>query len=164
MTKTLSIIVAVAEDYGIGNKNKLLAYVSNDLKRFKRITSNHTVVMGRNTFISLPNGALPNRKNIVITDKDESFDGCTMVHSIEEAIAQCPENDESFIIGGAMIYKQFYPLANRIYLTRFYKQFEADTYFPEIDEDEWNLIEKQEVHDDEQVDFSYAFITLERKK
>lgn len=163
MEKTLAIIVAVAEDYGIGLKNKLLAYVSNDLKRFKKITSNHTVVMGRNTFLSLPNGALPHRKNIVITDKDEKFEGCTIVHSIEEAIEQCPENDESFIIGGAMIYKQFYPIADKIYLTRFHKTFEADTYFPTIDENDWNIINEEKVENDEQVGFSYSFITLQRK-
>jgi dihydrofolate reductase len=163
MGKTLSIIVAVAEDYGIGMENKLLAYVSNDLKRFKKITSNHTIVMGRNTFLSLPNGALPNRKNIVITDTDEQFEGCTMVHSIEEAIDQCPENDESFIIGGAMIYKQFYPIANKIYLTRFHKTFSADTYFPTIIDDEWLVLDTERIEKDDQVDFSYSFITLQRK-
>jgi len=163
MGKTLSIIVAVAEDYGIGLNNKLLAYVSNDLKRFKKITSNHTVVMGRNTFLSLPNGALPKRKNIVITDKDEQFKGCTIVHSIEEAIEQCPENEESFIIGGAMIYKQFYPIANRLYLTRFHRTFEADTYFPAVNMKEWELLEEIKVEDDDQVDFSYSFVTLQRK-
>lgn len=163
MAKTLSIIVAIAEDYGIGYENKLLAYVSNDLKRFKKITSNHTVVMGRNTFLSLPNGALPNRKNIVITDKKETFEGCTIVNSIEEAIEQCPDNEESFVMGGAMVYKQFYPLVDRLYLTRFYKKFKADTYFPEINEDDWEIIEKEDIEKDEQVDFSYSYITLQRK-
>ena len=163
MAKTLSIIVAVAEDYGIGLNNKLLAYVSDDLKRFKRITSGHTVVMGRNTFLSLPNGTLPNRQNIVITDVDESFENCTMVHSIQEAIDACPDNEESFIIGGAMIYRQFYPLVDKIYVTRFHKIFDADTFFPIIDLSEWKVIEDQKV-DDPKVDFQYSFVTLQRKK
>ena len=163
MAKTLSIIVAVAEDYGIGLNNKLLAHVPEDLKRFKRITSGHTVVMGRNTLLSLPNGALPNRQNIVITDVDESFNKCTMVHSIQEAIDACPNDDESFIIGGAMIYRQFYPLVDKIYVTRFHKIFDADTFFPIIVLSEWKVIEDQKV-DDPNVDFQYSFITLQRKK
>lgn len=164
MAKKISIIVAIAEDFGIGKNNDLLAYVSDDLKRFKKITSGHTVIMGRNTYLSLPNGALPNRQNIVITDKrDESFDKCTMVHSIDEAIDACPDNAESFVIGGAMIYKQFYPVADRLYLTKFHKTFDADTFFPEIDMNLFRIIEEKRITDDQKANFEYSYITLERK-
>ena len=165
MSKIISIIVAVAENNGIGFNNKLLAYISADLKRFKEITSGHTIVMGRNTFLSLPKGALPNRINIVISqDKDEQFPNCVMVNSIEEAIDKCPEGDESFIIGGAMVYKQFYPIANCIYLTKIHKSFSADTFFPEIESEKWNILKSFRIDNDSKVDFSYSFIDMERKK
>jgi dihydrofolate reductase len=164
MTKTLSIIVAVAENNGIGLKNELLTYVSNDLKRFKRITSGHPIVMGRNTWLSLPRRPLPGRENIVITSKSgPEFDGATIVRSIEEARNACPENTESFIIGGAMIYKEFFSIVDKIYLTRLHKAFEADTFFPEIDEKDWNVLLNERIVDDEQAGIEYSFIDLERK-
>ncbi len=164
MSKTLSIIVAVAENNGIGLKNELLTYVSNDLKRFKKITAGHPVVMGRNTWFSLPNKPLPKRTNIVITnDPNEKFEGAITVNSIEEAIEKCPENQESFIMGGAMVYKQFFPIVDKIYLTRIHKEFEADTFFPEIDDSEWNTVQKERISDDNQAGLEYSFIDLERK-
>lgn len=164
MSKTISIIVAVAEDYGIGHENKLLAHLSADLKRFKQITQGHPVVMGRNTWFSLPNRPLPNRKNIVITNiPGEVFEGADTVYSIEEAIKKMPENEESFIIGGAMIYKQFYPLAHKLYLTRMHKKFPADTFFPEVEPKKWNVLERTVIEDDEKAGFTYSYETLERK-
>ena len=164
MQKKLSIIVAIAEENAIGNKNQLLAHIPADLKRFKAITSGKTVVMGRNTWFSLPNRPLPNRNNIVITNIDgEQFEGATTVHSIDEAVSRCADGDENFIMGGAMIYKQFFPLAQKLYLTLVHKKFEADTFFPNIDYDEWNELERTEVNDDPKTDFAYTYLTIERK-
>lgn len=164
MSKTLSIIVAVAENNGIGLENKLLTHISADLKRFKQITKGHTVVMGRNTWFSLPNRPLPNRTNIVITNEPgETFEGAVTVNSIEEAIEKCPDNKESFVMGGAMVYKQFFPIANKLYLTKIHKPFEADTFFPEVKDNEWNVVHQQKIIDDEQAGLEYSFIDLERK-
>lgn len=163
--KTISIIVAVAEDNGIGFENRLLTHISADLKRFKQITKGHTVVMGRNTWFSLPNRPLPNRTNIVITNvPGEVFEGAVTVYSIEEAMAKCLENEESFIIGGAMIYQQFFPLAHKLYLTKMHKTFPADTFFPEVTLKEWKEVSKEEVFDDEQAGIPYSFVVLERIK
>ena len=113
--KQISIIVAIAENMAIGKDNDLLWHISDDLKRFKRITKGHQVIMGKNTYLSLPFKPLPNRINIVITDdKSETFERCKTVHSIEEAVSYCNENEESFIIGGASIYSQFFPYANKL--------------------------------------------------
>lgn len=164
MSKTLSIIVAVAENYGIGLNNELLTHISADLKRFKQITKGHPVVMGRNTWFSLPKRPLPGRENIVITnDKSETFEGATTVYSIEEAIEKCPENQESFIMGGAMVYKQFFPIADKLYLTKIHKAFEADTFFPEVTDADWKIITEERVTNDEQAGLEYSFIDLERK-
>jgi len=160
----LSIIVAVAENNIIGNKNKLLWHISEDLKRFKRITSGHKIIMGRNTFLSLPKGALPDRTNIVITDKkSESFEGCTMAYSIEEALKMCENNEECFIIGGGMIYKEFYKLADKLYLTKVHNSFDGDTWFPEIKEEDWLLSDKEEMLYDEKSGCYYSFLTYEKQ-
>ena len=117
--RKISIIVAIAQNHAIGKDNKLLWHISEDLKRFKRITKGCKVIMGRSTYLSLPFRPLPHRENIVITNvKGEKFDGCTTVYSIDEALEFCNENEESFIIGGASIYKQFLPYANKFYLTK----------------------------------------------
>ncbi|MCA1746255.1 MAG: dihydrofolate reductase, partial [Bacteroidales bacterium] len=114
--KNISIIVAIAENNAIGKDNKLLWRLSDDLKRFKRLTTGHTVIMGRNTFLSLPNGALPNRRNIVITDQpDENFEACEMAHSVEEALELAGDSGECFVMGGGMVYRQMMPVAGRLY-------------------------------------------------
>jgi dihydrofolate reductase len=165
MQKQLSIIVAIAEDNAIGNKNQLLAHIPADLKRFKAITTGKPVIMGRNTWFSLPNRPLPNRTNIVITNiANEVFEGAVTAYTIDEAVAKCPESEECFIIGGAMIYRQFFPLAQKLYLTLVHKKFEADTFFPEIDYALYNVLEHTEVNDDPKTDFTYTYLTLERKK
>lgn len=163
MDKTISIIVAVAENNAIGYQNQLLTHISADLKRFKEITKGHTVVMGRNTWLSLPKRPLPNRTNIVITsDKSAVIEGATVVHSINEAIQMCPDNDESFIIGGASVYNQCYPLADKIYLTQIHKAFQADTFFPEITWADWQMVFNKKIIDDEQANVQYSFIDLHR--
>jgi dihydrofolate reductase len=164
MSKNISIIVAIAEDYGIGYQNKLLAHISTDLKRFAEITRGHTVVMGRNTWNSLPRKPLKERKNIIITDNPEDvFEGATTVFSIDEAIEACPANDESFIIGGAMVYRQFFPKANRLYITKILKSFTADTYFPEITEDEWAVESESEIFTDKKNNLNFQYVNFIRK-
>jgi len=156
--------VAVAADNGIGYENRLLTHISADLKHFKQVTKDHTVVMGRNTWFSLPNRPLPNRTNIVITNiPNEIFEGAITVYSIPEALEKCTDNEESFIIGGAMIYQQFFPLAHKLYLTKMHKTFPADTFFPEVTSKEWKEVSKEDVNNDEQAGLTYSFVVLERK-
>jgi dihydrofolate reductase len=162
--KPISIIVAIAENNAIGKDNKLLWHISADLKRFKKLTSGHTVVMGKNTYLSLPVRPLKDRRNIVISDNcADSFPGCIMAYSIDEAIQQCDNNKENFVIGGASVYRQFMPFAQKLYITKVAKLFEADTFFPEISPDEWKIIEKEDISNDTQNDFMYSFITFQRK-
>ncbi len=156
----ITIIVAIAKNAAIGKDNQLLWHISEDLKRFKRLTAGHKVIMGRNTLMSLPKWPLPKRTNIVITDNPaEVFEGCEMVFSIEEAVSKCRADEECFIMGGASIYRQFMPLANRLYITRVNKDFEGDTFFPEIDEKVWKLVENSEDVEMEDGSFSYCFET-----
>lgn len=165
MSQTLSIIVAIAEDYGIGNKNELLAYISEDLKRFKEITAGHTVIMGRNTWFSLPKRPLPKRQNIVISNQqDETFEGADTVYSIDEAIKACPANEEAFVMGGAMVYKQFFEVADKLYITKIKKTFEADTFFPEITMDKWDIESESEIFFDEKSGLNYQYVNFIRKK
>lgn len=162
--KKISIIVAIAKNNAIGKNNQLLWHIPADLKRFKKITGGHQVIMGKLTYFSLPFRPLPNRVNIVITDNpDETFDGCTTVYSIQEAINLCNESQESFIIGGGSIYRQFLPYCNKLYITLVNKDFEADTFFPEIKDNEWKLIEKEDAEPDASLGFSYSFLTFEKR-
>lgn len=134
----ISIIVAVAENGVIGDKNTLLWHISEDLKHFKAITSGHPVVMGRKTFESLGR-PLPNRTNVVITRQSIEIPGCTVVHSLPEALALFAADEEVFIIGGAQIYAEALPLADRFYLTRVLRTYQGDTSFPEWDAERWIL-------------------------
>ena len=121
--------------------------------------------MGRNTYLSLPDRPLKNRTSIVISDRpEERFEGCQTVYSLEEVRMLCPADEECFIIGGGMVYRQFLPLAEKLYLTKVYKSFEADIFFPEINFDEWQETERETFGPDERNDFPYAFITYSRKK
>lgn len=159
----ISIIVAVDQNFGIGLNNKLLCHLPADLKHFKNITQSHTVIMGRNTFLSLPNGPLKNRRNIVISNiENEYFEGCEMANSIEEAIALSDKNNENFIIGGAMIYTQFLPFASKLYLTHIQHNFKADTFFPKVDLVHWHSQHKSLREKDEKNPFDLIFETLER--
>lgn len=163
--KNISIIVAVAENNAIGKDNKLLCHISDDLKRFKKITTGNNIIMGKKTFKSLPNGPLPNRTNIVISDdKNDKFDGCIMAYSIEDAIEKCSDEKENFIIGGGMIYRQFLKYANKLYITKIHKNFEGDTFFPEVNFNEWELIKKEKFEVDEKNKHSYSYLILEKIK
>jgi len=155
--KNISIIVAIADNHAIGKDNKLLWHLSDDLKRFKRLTTGHTIVMGKNTFESLPIQPLPNRRSLVISDvPDDHYEGCVMAYSIEEAIEKCDDERENFVIGGGSVYRQFLPFANKFYLTRVHHDFEADTFF-EVDLSDWELVEEEFVEVDEKNPFSSTF-------
>ncbi len=163
---TLSIIVAMASNRAIGKDGDLIWHLSRDLKHFKAITTGHTVVMGYKTFLSLPNHkALPNRRNIIISSRlEQAPDGFELANSIPTAIEIVRDDDEVFIIGGGSIYEQFLPKVDRLYLTRLDKEFEADTFFPYINFEEWSLVDMEVIDDDPQVDYSYRFETWERKQ
>lgn len=161
--KNISIIVAIAENFAIGKNNDLLFHLPTDLKRFKEITTGHSLIMGRNTLLSLPKWPLPNRRHIVITDKkDDVFQGCEVVFSIVEALEKVKNESEAFVIGGGMIYRQFYPLAGKLYLTVVHQPFDADVFFPEINFDEWEETAREDLFDEKNV-FSYSNINLIRK-
>lgn len=165
----ISIIVAVAEKYAIGQKGDLLCHMPADLRHFKEVTSGHTVIMGKRTYFSLPiskktgTHALPNRRNIVITDvPGETFDGAEAAYSIDEAV-QKAEGD-AFIIGGGMIYRQFMPIADKLYITHIHQEFaEADTYFPTIEPSAWQLVSEEQHLADEQNPYDYHFAEYVRK-
>jgi dihydrofolate reductase len=160
----ISIIVAIAENNGIGKNNQLLWHIPSDLRRFKHITLGHTVIMGKNTFLSLPRGPLKDRRNIVISNNPtDKFDGCETVFSMNEALDKCDANNENFVIGGASIYRQFLPLADRLYLTRIDHSFDADTFFPEINPGDWEEISREAIGPEGENDFSCTFIILKRK-
>ncbi|EKQ57858.1 MULTISPECIES: dihydrofolate reductase [unclassified Clostridium] len=159
----ISIIVAIAQNDVIGKDNKLLCHISNDLKRFKEITSNKKMIMGRKTFESLP-GILPNREHIVVT-RDENFridsDQVTIVHDLNSLLEKYSKgNEEIFVIGGAEIYKQSLPYAKKLYLTKIGKAFEGDTYFPEINYNDYKTDYISEQFIDEKNELSYTFINL----
>lgn len=152
-----AIIVAIANQNAIGRNNELLCHLPNDLKHFKEITLGHTVIMGRNTFFSLPKGALPKRRNIVLSFDDEKFEGCETALSIDDALEMCKNDEKVFFMGGASIYKQAYPLVDKLYLTKIHADFEADTFFPEINYNEWELFfsEKHEATADSPYSYTY---------
>lgn len=161
----ISIIVAVSENGAIGKDNDLIWYLSDDLKRFKALTTGHTIIMGRKTFESLPKGALPNRSNVVLThDKKLIYPNCHMVNSIQEIIDKYEsDSEEHFVIGGGHLYRALLPYAKRIYLTRVHQNFEADVFFPEIDFRDW-MVESEEKHiATEKNEYAYSFINLNRK-
>lgn len=161
----ISIIVAIGDkNNAIGRKGDLLCHLPNDLKHFKQITSGSTVIMGKRTYFSLPKHPLPNRRNIVITDiAGEQIEGAETVYSINEAIEAVKDEQESFIIGGGMVYKQFMPIADKLYITHIHHTWtDADTFFPEIDSKVWKLT-KEEYHSaDELNPFDYTFAEYTR--
>ena len=158
------MIAAHGENYEIGFENRLLWHISADLKRFKEITSGHTVIMGRLTFNSIGNKSLPNRRNIVLT-KSELLDiqGVEYVKSVEEALKIVADEEEVFILGGASIYEQFLSMASVMYLTQVHKSYRADTFFPRYDSSKWEITERIDINDDDQAGVNYSFLTLVRK-
>lgn len=161
----ISIIVAVSDDWGIGKNNELLWNISEDLKRFKRLTMGNTIIMGKKTWESLPKRPLPGRKNIVLTDvPNECVDCSVTAYSIEDALSKCDKNEEIFIIGGGSVYRQFMPLADRLYITHVHKKAPADIYFPEIDMNIWKVVEKEEFPASETVTIPYTYVIYEKVK
>ena len=158
----ISIIVAIAENGGIGDKNALLWNIKEDMRRFRTTTMGHPVVMGRKTFESIGR-PLPKRTNVVITRGDSEFEGCLVAHSIEEAVKMFSPDEEVFIIGGAQIYKQALPLADKLYLTIVHRNYEGDTSFPEIDYSEWREVAREEFERGEEYDGAFTFIDLVRR-
>ena len=160
----ISIIVAVSEDWGIGKDNELLWNISEDLKRFKRLTTGKTVIMGKKTWESLPRRPLPGRKNIVLTDDPKECIDCSVTaYSIEDALSKCGKGEEIFVIGGGSVYRQFMPLADRLYITHVHKKAPADIYFPVIDLNVWKIIEKEEHETTETSNIPYTYTIYERK-
>ena len=160
----LSIIACISKVHrAIGYKNRLLYAIPSDMTRFRMLTTGHTIIMGRKTFESLPNGALPNRRNIVISKTREQIAGCEVYTSLEEALEARKEaaEDECFIIGGASIYEQALPFADKLYLTIVEKEPEhADTFFPEINPAEWEVTEKEMRNEN---GLPFTFLTLYRR-
>ena len=158
----INIIAAVAQNRAIGYQNKLIYWLPNDLKRFKALTTGHTIIMGRRTYESLPKGALPNRRNIVLTRSQQSFPDCDVFASLEEALKHCQADEEVYIIGGASVYKQAMAVADRLCLTEIADTpKDADTFFPPYDD--W-VEEKREAHaKDDKHAFAYAFVDYIRK-
>ena len=161
----LSIIVAYAQNRTIGKDNKLPWHLSNDLKRFKKITTGHSLIMGKNTLFSLPAGPLPNRRNIVLsTSLTDCFNGkCEIARSVEEVLKMIEDEQEVFVIGGSKVFELFLPIANKLYLTLIEKNIEGDTFLPLINFSQWELREKEIISDDPQTDFVYRYETWVRK-
>lgn len=160
----ISLIVAVAANGAIGKQQDLLCYLPNDLKRFKAITLGHTIVMGRRTFESLPKGALPGRTNVVVTRQAEaSWENTVVVHTIDEVLADSADK-ELFVIGGGTLYAQTLDRADRLYITHIHHEFaDADTFFPTVNYEEWEEIEREEHEADERHPYPYSFVTYQRK-
>ncbi len=161
----LSIIVAVAENNVIGKDNQLIWHLPEDLKRFKSLTTGHTIIMGRKTFESLGR-VLPNRKHIVLCNDTELKVENKNVEILEDIALlkkYIDSEEENFVIGGATIYRLLMPYANKLYLTLIHEEFEGDVYFPKIEEKDWKVIEREKGLKDEQNPFDYEYITFTRK-
>jgi dihydrofolate reductase len=160
----ISIIAAVSDDLGIGKDNELLWKISEDLKRFKKLTLGNTVIMGKRTWESLPRRPLPDRKNIVLTDvPDECIDGSLTVYSIEDALSKCYPDEEIFVMGGGSVYRQFMSLADQLFITHVHKDAPADVYFPAIDPEIWEVAGKEEFIANESNAIPYTYTIYRRK-
>ena len=138
----ISIVAAVADNYAIGKGNKLPWHLPADLKHFRELTTGHAVVMGKRTFESLPNGPLPNRKNVVLTSvmSEGVNEGYFEADSLEDALYLCEKEDKVFIVGGAAVYRQSLEIADSLYITWVHHEFSADIYFPEVDFSKWEEV------------------------
>lgn len=161
----ISIIAAVDRQMGIGYQNKLLFWLPNDLKRFKALTTGNTIIMGRKTFESLPKGALPNRRNVVLSScNDVSFPGAEVFPSLEDALNSCRPDEHVFIIGGASVYNQALPLADKLCLTEVdAAATQVDVYFPEVDPAKWQEKSRESHTIDEKHPCPYAFVDYVRR-
>ncbi len=160
----ISLIVAVSEDGAIGDKGNLLWHLSSDLKRFKAITTGHTIIMGRKTYDSLPNGALPNRRNIVISRQLKNLKDAEVYSDIDEALQATADEDIVYIIGGGEIYKRTFPHTEELHLTLVHKSYpEADTRFPEWKLTDWNILKQERIGQDEKNELDSVYYHLTRK-
>jgi dihydrofolate reductase len=159
----VSFVVAIAENNAIGKENGLLWSLPKDMKHFKEITFGHTVIMGRRTFDSMGK-PLPKRRNIVITRNSElKIEGAEVTNSLADALARCAQEEEVFIIGGAEIYKEALKRTDRIYLTRVHQSFDGDTFFPELNMEDWKETAREEHEPDDKNQIAFTFLTLESK-
>ena len=162
---TISMISALANNRTIGKKNALPWYLPADLKHFREKTIGKTIVMGLNTFKSVGSKPLPNRKNIVLTDdiNYQAPEGVVLAHSIDQVLELVKNDGEIMISGGAMVYKQFLPLARRLYLTYIDHDFDGDIFFPEFDMAAWNEVSREDHQSDEKNKYRYSFVVLEKR-
>lgn len=159
----ISLIVAMATNRAIGLNNEMPWHLSADLKKFKQITMGAPILMGRKTYESIGRPLL-GRTNIIISrNSDYQQPGCLVFNNIEQAIASCQQYEEIFVIGGATFYEAMIELADKLYLTEIKKEFDADTFFPVINRTEWKEVAREDILNDSTVDFSYSFITLEKR-
>ena len=162
-SKEITLIAAASENNALGKDNKLIWHLSEDLKRFKRLTQGHAIIMGRKTFESMPR-ALPNRTNIVLTNnKDYQVKDAWVAHSIDEALRLTDGDPQPFIIGGGEVYKLFLPIADKIELTRVHSSFEADAFFPEVASTQWDLVEEEQHHSSFDQPYDYSYLTYKKK-
>lgn len=160
----ISMIAALARNGAIGNRNKLLYWLPDDLKRFKALTTGHTIVMGRKTFESFPKGALPNRRNIVLSRTQASLPGAEVFPTLQDAMRSCAQDDEIFIIGGETLYRQCIGMAGRLYLTQVDDEpREADAFFPNINPEEWEVVRDEFHGTDERHVYPFRFVDFCRK-
>ena len=159
----ISLIVAVAKNNVIGGDNKLLWHLPADLRHFKNVTMDHTIIMGRKTFESVGK-PLPGRRNIIVTrNEDFEAEGCTIVNNMQAAVDLCKKENEVFIIGGADIFRQSMNAADKIYLTRINHEFKGDVFFPELNFSDWKLVKYLKFHADEKNKYEYSFAEYERQ-
>ncbi len=161
----ITIIVATDRNNGIGYNNSLLAHIPGDLRRFKDITMGHCLIMGKKTWESLPNKPLTGRKNIVLTDNElDCFNCAETARSIDEALSLCDPGREIFIMGGGSVYRQFLPLADRLMVTHIHREYQADTFFPEISPDEWYVSEQEDFLSEDPSEISFSYTTYLRRR
>lgn len=161
---TLSIIVAVAKDGAIGQDNALLWHLPDDLKRFKALTTGHSILMGRKTWQSLPNGSLPNRRNLVLSKSIKELPEAEVFGTIEEMLGAVEGEEEVFVIGGEMLYRALLPLCTRLYITEVEACYpEADAHFPELKAEEWTCVHEEQIPQDERNALPSIYRILQRK-
>lgn len=158
----ISIIVAMASNRVIGFNNQMPWHLSADLKKFKQITMGSPIIMGRKTYESIGR-PLPGRQNVVIS-RSASYhpNGCQVFNSLDSAIQAFSSYEDIFVIGGATLYQALLPKASYLYITQINKHFDGDTYFPDIDAERWRTVSREDIDNDDSVDFTYSFIKLER--
>jgi dihydrofolate reductase len=156
------MIAAVAENLALGKNNELVWHLPDDFKRFKQLTTNHYIIMGRKTFESFPK-PLPNRTHVIITrQQDYTAEGCLVAANLADALAMIPKDENVFVIGGGEIYALALPFTDVIELTKVHARFEADTFFPEIDSKQWNLVSEEYHPKDEKHLYDFTYETYHR--